>query len=143
MTPSLNNLLAVIDKLTGPEGCPWDRAQTPQTLCDYLVEEVYELIASIRAEDAAGVEEEMGDVFFLLFFISRLYWGKISLDRVWDKAAAKMVGRHPHVFAEARIKDQEELIATWERIKKNEQGKDGSSGPFDSLPADLPPLLKA
>lgn len=144
MSKSQENLLQVIDKLIGPEGCPWDRTQTPQTLCDYLTEETFELIAAIREEDDNEVLEEMGDVFFLLFFISRLYMQSFSLENAWDKAAAKMIGRHPHVFGKTEIKDQEELFANWERIKKQEKDKTQSgTGTFDSLPSALPPLLKA
>lgn len=143
MSKPLKNLLQVIDELIGPEGCPWDRAQTPQTLCDYLTEETFELIAAIRADDENEVREEMGDVFFLLFFISRLYMQSFSLEDAWDKAAAKMVRRHPHVFEKAKIKDQEELFANWERIKKQEKNQSGTTGVFASLPAALPPLLKA
>jgi len=140
----LKNLIKVIDALLGPDGCPWDKEQTPQTLCDYLLEETFELISAIRTADTQDIKEEMGDVFFLLLFISRLYSEKFTLNDVWKKNTDKMVGRHPHVFGQTKLNSQEELFSNWEKIKKQEKSADKKNeGTFDSLPAALPPLLKA
>lgn len=138
----INHLLNVIDKLLGPEGCPWDREQTPQSLCDYLLEEAFELTGAIRSGDISEVREEMGDVFFLLFFIARFYQDRFSLDDVWHASAAKMISRHPHVFENESFETREDLLRNWEKIKKEEKkGKDQS--PFSSIPRNLPPLLMA
>ncbi|MFO7817606.1 MAG: nucleoside triphosphate pyrophosphohydrolase [Thermodesulfobacteriota bacterium] len=144
MPEQLENLITVIDELLGPDGCPWDKEQTPQSLCDYLLEETFELISAIRTADTQDIKEEMGDVFFLLLFIARLYSEKFTLDEVWKKNAEKMIGRHPHVFGQTKLNSQEELFSNWEKIKRQEKS-DGkkSEGTFDSLPAALPPLLKA
>lgn len=140
---ALQSLLDVIDSLLGPGGCPWDQAQTPETLCDYIIEEAFELVDCIRSGDAPGALEEIGDVLFLLFFVSRLYEkkGDFDLAAVFESAAAKMIRRHPHVFDTLTIKDREELLRNWERIKRAE--KPAAKGLYDSLPKGLPPLFKA
>ncbi len=142
---SLARLRDVVAKLTGPDGCPWDKEQTPQSLCDYLAEETFELIDAVRRNDAANTREEMGDVLFLLMFLARLYAPSFSLDQVLDDAAAKMIRRHPHVFADGGYTDNDALWKTWEAIKKAEKAEKAEQRPgvFASLPESLPPLLKA
>jgi ATP diphosphatase len=142
---SLNPLEYVLDELLGPNGCPWDKKQTPQSLCDYLVEECFELTEAIRTGKPDDVAEEMGDVFFLLYFVLRLYRDQgLSEKEVLDQAAAKMIRRHPHVFSDCSINSIKELWDNWEQIKRQEkQESHKPTGPFDSLPASLPPLLRA
>lgn len=142
---SLARLQAIVDTLLGPQGCPWDKDQTPLTLCDYLAEETFECIDAVRRGSVADVREELGDVFFLLLFIARLHADAFSLDEVLDDAAAKMIRRHPHVFADGNCPDRESLLRTWEAVKKAEKAEKsaGQSGVYASLPESLPPLLKA
>ncbi|WP_291322119.1 nucleoside triphosphate pyrophosphohydrolase [Desulfonatronospira sp.] len=135
-------MLQVIQTLLGPEGCPWDQEQTPESLCDYLVEETFELVSAIRSGDLQEVLEEMGDVIFLLAFISCLYGDKVSLGQAMQHAARKMTRRHPHVFGETDINSREELTRTWERVKKTEK-KHAGGYLLDSVPRSLPPLLLA
>ena len=145
-TPSsLARLQDVVAKLVGPDGCPWDREQTPLSLCDYLAEETFELIDAVRRGHVADTREELGDVLFLLLFIARLYERDFSLDDALDESAAKMIRRHPHVFADKDCKDRETLLRTWEAIKKAEKAEKAEqrTGVFASLPDALPPLLKA
>ena len=142
----------VITRLVGPDGCEWDQAQTPETLCDYLAEETFELIDAIRRKDGSGVSEELGDVFFLLLWLVRMHGEShgVLLSDALKGGAAKMIRRHPHVFGDARVADVEELYRNWERIKAEEKAEaeadgrgNGKSGVFASLPEGLPPLLKA
>ena len=146
---SLAKMQDVIDALLGPEGCPWDRKQTPLSLCDYIIEEAFELVSAIRAGDHAETAEELGDVLFLLLFETTLAAraGRFDLAEVVAANAAKMIRRHPHVFGDAKVADQEELLRNWERIKRGEKADKADSGKqpgaFDSLPKGLPPLLKA
>jgi len=147
MTPAhcqdLAELSQVIETLLGPAGCPWDRQQTPESLCDYVIEEAFELTEAIRGQDPDQAREELGDVMFLLLFIARLYQARQSftLPQALEEASAKMIRRHPHVFAGSRVENQEQLLRNWEQIKRRE--KSGEQGIFDSLPKALPPLLKA
>lgn len=140
---ALTALEEVIAKLTGEDGCPWDRKQTPETLADYVIEESHELAAAIRGGDAREVAEELGDVAFLLLFIASLYSkrGEFSLADALNNNRAKMIRRHPHVFAGAEFENSDEQLRVWEAIKKSEHGAD--AGLFDGLPASLPPLIKA
>jgi len=145
-TLSLAKMQEVIDALLGPEGCPWDRKQTPLSLCDYIIEEAFELVSAIRAGDAAETAEELGDVLFLLLFQATLHAraGQFELADVVATNAAKMIRRHPHVFGDTVVANQEELLRNWERIKRGEKSADGKQpGAYDSLPKGLPPLLKA
>lgn len=144
---SLARMQEVIDALLAPGGCPWDQKQTPATLCDYVIEEAHELVAAIRAGDTAETAEELGDVLFLLLFIATLHAkaSDFTLAEAVETNAAKMIRRHPHVFGDTVVKDQEELLRNWERIKRAEKkDEDGTpAGAFDSLPKGLPALLKA
>ncbi|CCO22111.1 nucleoside triphosphate pyrophosphohydrolase [Maridesulfovibrio hydrothermalis] len=140
---SLKKLRNVISTLLGPDGCPWDKEQTPASLCDYVIEEAFELVEAIRADDKREAMEELGDVMFLLLFIAELYEknGSFTLADAIDSSSAKMIRRHPHVFADCKVENQDELLKNWEKIKRSEKEK--SEKIFDSLPKGLPPLLKA
>lgn len=143
---SIAKIQEVIDALLGPGGCPWDQKQTPKSLCDYVIEEAFELVSAIRADDQAETCEELGDVLFLLLFQITLAQraGQFSLADVVAQNAAKMIRRHPHVFGDTVVADQEELLRNWERIKRGEKSGNGKeNGAFDTLPEGLPPLLKA
>ena len=145
---ALQRLNDVISRLIAPDGCPWDKEQTPASLTEYLVEECFELVDAIRSGSTADVCEEIGDVMFLLAFVSRLYQdkGAFTLAQALDGESAKMIRRHPHVFADTQLENREELFANWERIKQSEKKEDGESKAktvFSSLPRSLPPLTKA
>lgn len=139
---ALQSLLDVINRLTAPDGCPWDREQTPLSLADYIIEESHELVAALRSENIEGVCEELGDVFFLLLFVTRFFekQGKFTLADVLDLAAQKMIRRHPHVFGDAKFANLDEQLKAWEAIKKKEHEDNGL---FAGLPDSLPPLVKA
>lgn len=141
-THSLHRLQEVLEALLGPSGCPWDREQTPKSLADYIVEESHELVEAIRSGNAEDIREELGDVWFLLLFVGLLMErsGAFTLNEALDQASAKMVRRHPHVFANAEFADLDALWANWEQEKKKEKN---GRGPFEGVPASLPPLLKA
>ena len=152
MTDELKKLLKLIAVLLGPEGCPWDRAQTPRTLSDYMLEEAYELAFAIHNDHSEEVAEEMGDLLFLLLLIGSLYEEKRSftMAEVLQKVRAKMIRRHPHVFGEVSVKDQEDIGKNWERIKRQEKKEalqksvaGQESGFYSSLPRNLTPLLMA
>ncbi|MDR2056305.1 MAG: nucleoside triphosphate pyrophosphohydrolase [Desulfovibrio sp.] len=144
---ALEKLLAVIDKLVGPDGCPWDKEQTPERLGDYIIEESHELVSAIRSGSAADVCEELGDVAFLLLFVSRLYerQGKFRFGDALDASREKMIRRHPHVFGDRVFSGINEQLEAWEQIKRAEhaEGRGARQGVFVALPDTLPPLIKA
>ena len=144
---ALQTMRAVIEALLAPNGCPWDKEQTPLSLCDYVLEEAHELVDAIRHGKADDAREELGDVLFLLAFIATLYaqQGGFTLDEAIAANADKMIRRHPHVFAGTVFDSREEQLADWERIKRSEKADDNGTpaGVYSSLPKNLPPLLKA
>ncbi len=136
----------VIARLTAPDGCRWDRQQTPESLTEYILEESHELVSAIRAGRTDDVCEELGDVAFLLLFVAHLYerQGAFSLREVFQKNAAKMIHRHPHVFAGEHFASLDEQLKAWEKLKQEEHKASGrESGLFDSLPRSLEPLARA
>lgn len=142
---NFDRIVEVIDTLTGPDGCPWDKEQTPQSMCDYLVEECFELVEAIRQNDPAEIAEELGDVLFLLLFIGRCMDREIPdfLQSALAGNVTKMIRRHPHVYGD-KAANVAEVVINWEKIKKQEKAeKDKDPGVFASLPASLPPLLRA
>ena len=138
----IDKVFEVIDELLGPRGCPWDREQTPESLCDYLVEETFELTSAIRSGNISEIREEMGDVLFLLLFIIRLLQEGMSLDQILEESSGKMIRRHPHVFADADIHTRDELVQSWEKIKKAEKSR-SKRYLLETIPKGLPPLLQA
>jgi ATP diphosphatase len=142
---AMRELLGVIDTLIGPGGCPWDKEQTPLTLCDYLAEEAFELIEGIRSGDPHEAMEELGDVMFILLFMATLYEreGTHTLADSINYSAAKMIRRHPHVFGDKHFDNITELWDNWEKTKREENKGTARKRVFDSLPSGLPPMLKA
>jgi len=143
---ALDALLDVIGRLIGPSGCLWDQEQTPESLADYCIEESCELVAAIRSGNPRDVCEELGDLLFLLLFLSRLYGDKdvFTLKDTLEASAEKMIRRHPHVFGDTRFDSKEGQLREWERIKHSEKAEEeGFKGVFAGLPAGLPSLIKA
>jgi MazG family protein len=145
-THDLEAILTLIRRLRAPEGCPWDRKQTPSSLVNYLIEEVHELAAAIASGDTADVCEELGDVIFQVLFLVELYreTGRFDLTKIVATNLDKMVRRHPHVFADRQDISTDEIRANWHAIKKAEKANDGDGeGLLDSIPANLPALMRA
>lgn len=146
MQKAIQDLQDVVDRLTAPDGCPWDQKQTPESMADYFIEESHELVTAIRSGKERDICEELGDVAFLLVFVARLYEkaGKFSLADALNSSREKMIRRHPHVFGDTVFENQTEQLKAWEAIKKSEHKEDGGDkGVFASLPTSLPPLVKA
>lgn len=136
----------LIQTLTGPDGCPWDKEQSPESLADYLVEECNELADALRSGKAIDIVEEMGDVMFLLAFVSHLCKERSmgSLSDAMECVTAKMTRRHPHVFGDTQFADQTEQLKYWEQIKREEKAASPEpKGLFSGLPRRLPALIKA
>jgi MazG family protein len=145
-----DNLVAIMDRLRGPDGCPWDRVQDNQTLRGYLLEECYEVADALDRRDSAGLCEELGDLLFQIVFLSRIAKeeGRFTISDVIGGIADKMVRRHPHVFGSATADTAEQVVANWEEIKHGEKqgGQDEPNGKrslLDGIPAALPALLRA
>jgi XTP/dITP diphosphohydrolase len=140
----LERLRSVMDRLRSPGGCPWDSEQTHKSLLKYLIEESYEFIESVENNDREAMVEELGDLLLQVFFHSRIAQERgdnpFSIDDVAERVANKLVSRHPHVFAEAKVKDSAEVKLKWEEIKNNEKSR---TDIFDGVPFGQPALSLA
>ena len=139
-------LLEIISRLRAPDGCPWDKKQTPQTFKQYLVEETHELLEAINEDNPSHICEELGDLLFQVIFLSNLYQEKklFTLPDVIDSISSKMIRRHPHVFGGGTIDSEQELRRQWQTIKTQENEAKGESRHLlDSIPKSLPALRRA
>jgi len=116
-------LCNVIQRLRGPDGCPWDQKQSPESIKKYLLEETQELAEAISSGDRKHIREEIGDLFFILILLARMYEeeGHFTLGEALSDITMKMIRRHPHVFAGAATGSDAELKAQWNEIKQQEK----------------------
>ncbi|HEX2905120.1 MAG TPA: MazG family protein [Jatrophihabitans sp.] len=129
MTTSLDQLIEavrVMDRLRSPGGCPWDAAQTHQSLAPYLLEETYETLEAIELGDPRALREELGDLLLQVLFHARLAeeagdGSRFSIDEVAGDLVAKLVRRHPHVFADTPADTAEQVASNWDEIKRAEK----------------------
>jgi tetrapyrrole methylase family protein/MazG family protein len=140
---NFEELVEIVAKLRSPDGCPWDREQTRESLKQYLVEEFYELFDALEDNDYDGMKEEMGDLLFQIILQSQLSKeeGKFNINDVVADIAGKMVRRHPHVFSDKKLKTSDDVVEWWDENKKRE-GKDHDSA-IGGVPRSLPALLRA
>jgi MazG family protein len=141
---ALSQFLAIVRRLRGPGGCPWDAKQTPETLKTYVLEEAYELIEAIDGGDPEKIREESGDLLLHLVFLSDLFQdrGDFSFGEVVSGIAAKMIRRHPHVFNGEKAETQEDLRRIWQETKAQE-GKAPRGGSLGKISQALPALVQA
>ncbi|MDP3542855.1 MAG: MazG nucleotide pyrophosphohydrolase domain-containing protein [Elusimicrobiota bacterium] len=118
----IRKLDAVVAKLLGPKGCPWDREQTHKSLIPFLREESAELAAALKGGRWHEIEDELGDILFHVLFHARLGRKRFNLETVAESQALKLMRRHPHVFGETRtFKSAAEVLANWKSIKAGER----------------------
>lgn len=136
------DLVAVMDRLRSPGGCPWDARQTHASLVEYLVEESYEAVEAIEDDDSAALREELGDLLLQVVFHARIAqesegW---DVDDVADGIVTKLERRHPHVFGDVDASTAEQVEANWHKLKAAEKGR---ASVTDGIPRALPALLLA
>ena len=139
-------LMAVLKVLRGPDGCPWDKAQTRHTLTAHLAGECAELIDAVDKEDPVSICDEAGDVLMNLFLQIAIAEekGEFVLADVWQNEIAKMVRRHAHIFGDEKAGTAEEVTALWEKIKAGERaGKPVAESILDDVPHYLSALTRA
>jgi MazG family protein len=142
---SFAKLCEIVAKLRTPGGCPWDREQTNESLLPPLIEEAYEAAGAIRAKDDANLREELGDVILLAVMHAEIAneTRRFNIEEVLEEVTAKLIRRHPHVFARSEVKDAEGVVKQWEAIKHEEKNGGGDGHYLASLPAGLPALIRA
>lgn len=136
---NINKLIEAIKKLRSPDGCPWDREQTHKTLRENLLEETYEAIDAIENDNLENLKEELGDILLQVVLHSQIASeeNKFTIEDVAKVITDKIIRRHPHVFADINVKNTEEVLLNWEKIKKEEKPERTSalSGVAKSQPA--------
>ncbi len=140
----ISKLLEIMDRLRDPvSGCPWDRAQTFETIAPYTVEEAFEVADAIERSAWDELGAELGDLLFQVVFHARMgsEQGLFDFDAVAETIADKLVRRHPHVFAD--VPAPADQNADWEAIKRDERAAAGRSGVLDGIPKALPALTRA
>jgi tetrapyrrole methylase family protein / MazG family protein len=136
-------LVEIVAKLRGPDGCPWDKEQTQSSLCQYVLEEAFELVEAIESGKQKDICDELGDYLFQVILQSQVAKDEdhFALSDVLKNVNEKLIERHPHVFGEAKAKDSEEVWRNWHQMKNAEGAK--KKRPVFSYPKNLPALQAA
>ncbi len=142
---SFEELVAIMSRLRGPDGCPWDREQTHETIKKDLIEEAYETIDAIDSGDSHELKGELGDMLLQVVFHSQLAaeHGDFDIKDVIDGINAKLIRRHPHVFGTTEVSCADEVVTRWEEIKSTEKGHENRTSALDGVPIHLPALARA
>ena len=153
MSKPFDELIAVMEKLRAPGGCPWDHEQTYQSLSQYLLEEAYETFDAIQEADATGdtanLREELGDLLLQVIFHSTIgkERGDFTIDDVANGVTQKLILRHPHVFGDAKFARAEDVLDNWDQLKADERKASGKvekprDSILDEVPVHFPALLE-
>jgi MazG family protein len=136
------DLLRVMHRLRGPDGCPWDLEQTHASLGRHLLEEAHETLEAIDAGDPDRLRDELGDLLLQVVFHSEMarQEGAFDVDDVAEGVVRKLIRRHPHVFGDVEVGSAAEVLVNWERIKAEERGEHPLD---DEIPSSLPALARA
>jgi nucleoside triphosphate diphosphatase len=143
---AIDRLLAIMARLRGPDGCPWDREQTFATLRPYVLEETYEVLEAIDAGDPREHCEELGDLLLQIVFQAQLAReaGQFAFEDVAEAISSKLVSRHPHVFGDADVMDAEGVLRQWAALKRKEkQARGGGKSVLEGVPREMPALARA
>ena len=154
MSERFDHVVEIMSRLRGEGGCPWDRKQTRESLKPYLIEEAYEVLETIEAQDDPKLKEELGDVLLQVLFHAQIgrEHNTFTIEDVLETLADKLIRRHPHVFGETTqdppvIKTAEEVVHRWEEIKRREKADQSGNGEtgsaLEGVPKSLPALLRA
>ncbi|TAM90647.1 MAG: MazG family protein [Jatrophihabitans sp.] len=145
MTSELQRAVEIMDRLRSPGGCPWDAQQTHESLTRYLLEEAYEVLEAIETNDLTLLREELGDLLLQVLFHARIAQElppgqAFGIEDVAGDLTEKLIRRHPHVFADTNVRDVEEQVELWERLKVAEKGRTSAT---DGVPLAQPALALA
>lgn len=147
LTTSIEAFQGIVAHLRAPDGCPWDRNQTPQSLRPHLLEETYEVLEALDAGDSDALREELGDLLLLVLMLSQISseYGDFTFAEVLHGIYTKIVARHPHVFGDLDIPDEAGVLLNWEKLKASERKANGQQekGLLDGVSNTLPALQRA
>ncbi len=141
----LEDLIEIMAKLRGNPGCPWDKAQTHESLKPYVIEEAYEIVDAIDRNSTEDLIEELGDLLLQIVFHCRIAEerGVFDMSDVIEGVCEKMIRRHPHIFGDLAVDGTEQVLRNWEEIKREEKDMKSESESMMNLPKALPALMKA
>ena len=144
MSAGFDKLRDVVAHLRAPDGCPWDREQTNESLVPKLLEEAYEVADAIRTGDDANLREELGDVLLLVVMHAQIASerGQFQIEQVLEEIVAKLIRRHPHVFGTSEARDASAVVRLWDSVKHREK-KDDRAHYLSGVAAALPALMRA
>jgi len=139
------DLRRIVEILRSPGGCPWDAAQTNESIRNNFIEETYEAIEAINCNDDALLCEELGDVLLQVALHVQIAQerGAFTWEDVTNGICRKLLERHPHVFGEAKAESQEEALSNWEAIKRQSKDQKSTAQSIESIPRELPALMRA
>ncbi|MDR1898633.1 MAG: nucleoside triphosphate pyrophosphohydrolase [Treponema sp.] len=142
---AFQRLVEIVTRLRAPDGCPWDREQSPASLRGDLIEETYECVEAIDEKDPDHIGEELGDLFLLVTMLSYMHQqeGAFSIADVLNRVSEKLIRRHPHVFGAVKVRDSAEVLDNWAKIKVEQEGRRPSDSILDGVSRGLPPLDRA
>jgi len=142
---NIADLVEIMRLLRAPEGCPWDREQTHESIRQNVLEEAYEVCEAIDAANPAMMREELGDLLLQVVFHARISEeaGGFDLTDVADGVCQKLVMRHPHIFGDAVAETSEDVLRHWDAIKKKEKGQTTASQTLESVPKTFPALMRS
>mgnify|MGYP000173238745 CR=1 FL=1 len=141
---TFSDFVNIMERLTAPDGCPWDRVQTHESLKRYMIEECYEAVDAINNKDSGNLCEELGDVMLQVVFHSIIAKneGRFDINDVISGISDKMINRHRHIFGDVTANTPEEVLKSWEEIKKEEKGYESETAQLKSIPKSLPALMR-
>ena len=142
---TFEELLEIVEKLRGENGCPWDREQTHESIKHNIVEEGYELIEALESREYDKIADESGDLLLQVVFHAQIGKenGEYTIDDVTSAVCQKLIRRHPHVFGDVKAEDTDEVLRNWAKIKMEERGQSTLKQEFDSISKALPSLMRA
>ena len=141
----VNDLIEIMRILREPGGCPWDAEQTHESIKKNLIEETYEVIEAINKNDKELLCEELGDTLMQVVFHAQMEKeaGTFDFDDVSDGVCKKLIERHPHVFGEVAISGVDDVLTNWDAIKRKSKGQKSTTESMQSVPRELPALMRA
>jgi len=145
VSEAFTELVKLIRTLRSEQGCPWDKKQTPETFHHYILEEYHELVHALNEGNHEEIADETGDLIFLVVFAAYMFeqLGIATLPEVLHGVISKMVRRHPHVFGDVEVRDAEDVIDNWAKIKASEKTIQNRESLLDGIPRSLPALNRA
>lgn len=142
---TFGDLVGIMERLRGRDGCPWDIEQTHETLRQYVLEEAYEVVHAVDTKDSAALADELGDLLLQVVFHAQIgvQRGEFDITDVVSNICAKMILRHPHIFGSVTVGGAEEVVTNWEAIKRNEKGLTTYTQTMSDIPAGMSALMRA